>query len=45
LRAPTALLLILADKDSFFPLESVKALYEGARETKALSVLPRINHF
>lgn len=42
--SPTALLLIPAEKDSFFPLDLVKAIYERAREPKAMSVLP-IRHF
>lgn len=42
--APTALLLIAAEKDSFIPIEVIKAVYEKAREPKALSLLP-ITHF
>jgi dienelactone hydrolase len=44
LMAPTALLLIAAEQDSHIPVEAVKAIYERAREPKALSVLP-IAHF
>jgi fermentation-respiration switch protein FrsA (DUF1100 family) len=42
--APTALLLIPAEKDSLIPIDAVKATYERAREPKAISVLP-IDHF
>ncbi len=42
--SPTALLFIAAEKDSFFPLDLVKAIYEKAREPKAIAVLP-IKHF
>ncbi len=42
--SPTALLFIPAEKDSFFPLDLVKAIYEKAGEPKAISVLP-IKHF
>jgi len=42
--SPMALLLIPVEKDSFFPLDLVKALYEKAREPKAISALP-IKHF
>ena len=42
--APTALLLIAAEKDSLIPVEAVREAYERAREPKALSVLP-IQHF
>lgn len=42
--SPTALLLIPAEKDSFFPLDFVKAIYEKAGEPKAISVFP-IKHF
>jgi len=42
--SPTALLFILAEKDSFCPLDVVKAIYEKAREPKAITVLP-IRHF
>lgn len=42
--APTALLLIPAEKDSLLPVDAVKETYERAREPKALSVLP-IEHF
>lgn len=44
LLAPTALLIIAAEKDSFIPLESVKAAYERAADPKELIVLP-IKHF
>jgi dienelactone hydrolase len=44
LMAPTALLLIPAEKDSLIPVDAVKATYKRAREPKAISVLP-INHF
>ena len=44
LMAPTALLLIPAEKDSLIPLDAVKATYERAGEPKAISVLP-IEHF
>jgi cephalosporin-C deacetylase-like acetyl esterase len=44
LMAPTALLLIPAEKDNLVPIEAVKATYERAREPKAISVLP-ITHF
>ena len=42
--APTALLLIPAEKDSLIPIDAVKETYERARKPKALSVLP-IGHF
>jgi alpha-beta hydrolase superfamily lysophospholipase len=42
--APTALLLIPAEKDNLVPIEAVKTAYERAREPKAISVLP-ITHF
>jgi len=42
--APTAMLLIPAEKDSLIPVDAVKETYEKAREPKALSVLP-IEHF
>jgi len=42
--SPTALLFIAAERDSFFPLDLVKAIYEKAREPKAITVLP-IKHF
>lgn len=42
--APTALLLIPAEKDSLIPVDAVRETYERAREPKALSVLP-IEHF
>jgi len=42
--SPTALLVIAAEKDSFFPPDMVKAIYERAREPKAMSVLP-VRHF
>jgi len=42
--SPTALLFIAAEKDSFFPPDLVKAIYEKAGEPKAISVLP-IKHF
>jgi dienelactone hydrolase len=42
--SPTALLLIAAEKDSFFPPDLVKAIYERAGEPKAMSVLP-VKHF
>ncbi len=44
LMTPTPLLLIAAEQDTQVPLEAVKAVYERAREPKALSVLP-IAHF
>ncbi len=44
LMAPTALLLIPAEKDGLIPLDAVKATYEKAREPKAISILP-IRHF
>jgi fermentation-respiration switch protein FrsA (DUF1100 family) len=44
LMAPTALLLIPAEKDSLISVDAVKATYKRAREPKAISVLP-INHF
>ena len=42
--APTALLLIAAEKDNLTPVEAIREAYERAREPKALSVLP-IRHF
>jgi hypothetical protein len=42
--APTALLLITAEKDSLIPVEAVREAHERAWEPKALSVLP-IRHF
>ncbi len=42
--APSALLLMPAEKDSLIPVEAVKETYERAREPKAISVLP-IEHF
>jgi len=42
--SPTALLFIPAEKDIFCPLDVVKAIYEKAREPKAITVLP-IRHF
>jgi len=42
--SPTTLLIIVAEKDSFFPLDLVKAVYEKAGEPKAIAVLP-IRHF
>jgi uncharacterized protein len=42
--APTALLLIPAEKDSLIPVDAVKETYERAREPKALLPLP-IKHF
>jgi cephalosporin-C deacetylase-like acetyl esterase len=42
--SPTALLLIVAEKDSFFPPNLVKAIYDRALEPKAMSVLP-VKHF
>jgi fermentation-respiration switch protein FrsA (DUF1100 family) len=42
--APTALLLIPAEKDSLIPVDAVKETYEKAREPKALLALP-IKHF
>jgi len=44
LMSPTALLFIAAEKDSFFALDSVKAIYGKAGEPKAMSVLPTL-HF
>jgi len=40
----TPQLFIAAEKDSFFPPEMVKAIYEKARDPKAITVLP-IKHF
>jgi hypothetical protein len=42
--SPTALLLIVAEKDFFFPPDLVRAIYEKAIEPKAMSVLP-VKHF
>jgi len=42
--SPAALLFIPAEKDDLFPLDLVKAIYEKAREPKAMTVLP-IRHF
>lgn len=42
--APTALLLIPAEKDNLIPVDAVKETYERAREPKALLALP-IKHF
>lgn len=42
--SPTALLLIVAEKDFFFPPDLVRAIYEKAMEPKAMSVLP-VKHF
>jgi len=42
--SPRALLLIVAEKDSFCPLDVVKAIYEKTLEPKAMSVLP-VRHF
>jgi fermentation-respiration switch protein FrsA (DUF1100 family) len=42
--APTALLLIAAEKDSALPIDAIRETYKRASEPKALSVLP-INHF
>ena len=43
--SPTALLLIIAEKDSLAsPPDMVKAIYERALEPKAMSVLP-VRHF
>jgi hypothetical protein len=42
--SPTPLLFITAEKDSFFPLESVKMIYDKVSEPKAITVLP-IRHF
>ena len=42
--APTALLLIPAEKDSLIPVDAVTETYKRARKPKALSVLP-IGHF
>jgi len=42
--SPTALLFIVAEKDCFFPPDSVKAIYGRAMEPKAMSVLP-VKHF
>ncbi len=42
--APTALLLIAAEKDSLIPLDAVKATYEKAQKPKDISILP-IRHF
>lgn len=44
LMPPAALLLMPAEKDSFCPLDGVKAIYGKAGEPKAISVLP-IKHF
>lgn len=44
LMAPTALLLIPAEKDTILPIYTVKETYERAKEPKALSILP-IRHF
>ena len=44
LMAPTALLVIAAEKDSLIPLDVVKAAYERAVDPKELIVLP-IKHF
>ena len=44
LMAPTALLLILGEKDSLIPIEAVKATYERAREPKAISMLPMTHY-
>ncbi len=44
LMAPTALLLIPAEKDSLIPVDSVKETYEKAREHRAISILPT-GHF
>jgi len=44
LMAPTALLVIAAEKDSLIPVESIKAAYERAAEPKKLIVHP-IEHF
>lgn len=44
LLAPTALLVIAAEKDSLITLDSVKAAYERAADPKELIVLP-IKHF
>ena len=42
--APTALLLIPAEKDTLIPIDDVKKTYENAGEPKSISVLP-IAHF
>jgi cephalosporin-C deacetylase-like acetyl esterase len=42
--SPTALLIIAAEKDSFFPPNMVKAIYEKALKPKAMSIFP-IGHF
>lgn len=42
--APTALLLIPAEKDNLLPIATVKELYEKAQEPKAMNILP-IRHF
>jgi len=42
--SPTALLFIVAEKESFFPPDLVKAIYDRAMEPKAMSVLP-VKHF
>ena len=38
------LLLIPGENDSLIPLDTVNAIYERAREPKAISILP-IRHF
>jgi len=42
--SPTPLLFIVAEKDCFFPLDLVKAIYERAREPKAMKTFP-VLHF
>ena len=44
LMAPTALLLIPAEKDALLPIDAVKAAYQKAQEPKDIIVLP-IKHF
>jgi len=42
--SPTALLLIVAEKDCFFSPDLIRATYEKAVEPKAMSVFP-VRHF
>ena len=44
LMAPTALLLIPAEKDTLLPIDAVKAAYQKAQEPKAIIVLS-FKHF
>ncbi len=42
--APTPLLLVHGDRDSYFPVDEAQALYDAAAEPKELWVVPGLGH-